>query len=135
AIANAGRAGKADRGVPPSLRLAKLRVLIDGVQRDIAYGENSFWRTQSVTFTALRTNSVLTLQSLLPGTTVAGVALSELPDLLNYLPEVDLSALFGEDAFGLWQLEIWDTRAGPGLQTNNLPILVDWQLTFRQLPS
>src|SRR5665213_2445042 len=45
---------------------------------------------------------------------------------LYYLPEQDISALDGQSAFGTWQLEIQDDRAGAGL-TNSL---VSWQLQF-----
>ena len=54
-----------------------------------------------------------TLQSLLPGTLLEGVTLTELPPELYYLPEVPLSDMYGEDAFGVWTLEIWDNRVGP----------------------
>jgi subtilisin family serine protease/subtilisin-like proprotein convertase family protein len=47
---------------------------------------------------------------------------------LYYLPEGSLSALVGQSAFGTWQLEMWDTRAGA---TTPPPQLVDWQLQFR----
>ena len=79
----------------------------------IGYGDNSQWTTQSVQFTALDTNAVVTLQSLLPGTLLDGITLTEVPPQLYYLPEESLSALGGEDAFGVWTLEIWDSRVGP----------------------
>ena len=79
----------------------------------MGYGDNSQWTTHTVEFTALQTNAVLILQSLLPGTLLEGVTLTELPPELYYLPEVPLSDLYGEDAFGVWTLEIWDNRVGP----------------------
>ncbi|HEY5298986.1 MAG TPA: S8 family serine peptidase [Verrucomicrobiae bacterium] len=56
-----------------------------------------------------------------------GVAEVELPEQnVYYLPEQDISGLNGQSAFGTWQLEIQDDRAGAGL-TNSL---VSWQLQF-----
>ncbi len=131
-IAASGSNGKADPGVPVSYSLAKVRVSLDGAQADVAYGDNSRWSGHEVVFIALRTNMVLELQGLLPGTLVDGVTLSELPPELYYLPEVPLSDLYGENAFGVWTLEIWDNRVGP--VTNNAQLL-EWQLDFGLSPS
>src|SRR5262249_5873900 len=56
---------------------------------------------------------------------------------LNYLPEESLSALNGEDAYGVWTLEILDNRAGStGTTGTNLnATLLNWQLNFVLLPS
>ena len=132
AIAAAGADGKADPRVPPAQSLAELSVAVDGVPLDVAYGDNSQWTTHTVQFTALDTNAVLTLQSLLPGTLVDGITLTEVPSELYYLPEVPLSDLYGEDAYGVWTLEIWDNRAGP---TTNSAQLLEWQLNFGLAPS
>lgn len=133
-IYNANSAGKADHSVPPALSLAKVGVLLDDVERDIGYGPNGQWTTRSVVFTADHTNTVLTLQSLLPGTIVDGIQLTEMPAELSYLPEESLAALNGEDAYGVWRLEIVDGRAG-GSPTNLLAALLNWQLNFVLLPS
>lgn len=134
AIYNANSAGKADHAVPPALSLAKVSLLLDDVERDIGYGPNGEWTTRSVVFTADHTNTVLDIQSLLPGTIVDGIQLTELPEELNYLPEESLSVLNGEDAAGVWRLEIVDGRAG-GSPANLLPALLNWQLNFVLLPS
>jgi len=63
-----------------------------------------------------------------------GITLTQLPSELYYLPEVSLSTLFGEDAFGVWTLELWDSRAGPAGPTN-LDQLIEWQLNFGLGPS
>jgi subtilisin-like proprotein convertase family protein len=42
-----------------------------------------------------------------------------------FLPEEPLRELRGENAYGIWRLEIWDNRVG-GL----LPELLDWQVDF-----
>jgi subtilisin family serine protease/subtilisin-like proprotein convertase family protein len=46
---------------------------------------------------------------------------------LYCLPEQSLNALTGENAYGTWQLEMWDTRAGAA---DPAPELVSWQLRF-----
>ena len=134
AIAQAGTAGQADLTVPAAQSLAKLSVDIDGINQATSYGDNSTWTTYTMEFTAIETNAVVTLQSLLPGTLLQGITLTELPSELYYLPEQSLSTLFGEDAFGVWTLEIWDNRTGPGTATN-LAQLIEWQLNFGLGPS
>ena len=132
AIAAAGAAGKADATPPPAQSLAELSVAVDGISLGVGYGDNSEWSTVTAQFTALDTNAVVMFQSLLPGTLFDGMTLSELPSELYYLPEVSLAALAGEDAYGIWTLEIWDSRLGPAI-TNAL--LADWQLNFHLAPS
>src|SRR5262249_29842677 len=112
AIAAAGVAGKADYHVPPALSLGKVRALLNNVQVDVGNGANAHWTTRTVLFTADRTNRVLTLQGLLPGMIIDAISLTELPAELNYLSEESLSVLNGEDAVGVWKLEMWDTRTG-----------------------
>jgi hypothetical protein len=134
AIAGAGTAGKADFHVPPSLSLAELSASINDVQVDVGNGDNSSWTTRTFVFTADSTNSVLKLQSLLPGTIVNGIQMTELPPELNYLPEESLTALNGEDAYGTWTLEIWDNRVGGSVSNINAALL-NWQLNFVLQPS
>ena len=134
AIHAAARSGKANFRVLPAQSLAELTVSLDNVVTDTAFGDNAIWSTRGFVFTATRTNTVLDLQSLLPGTIVDGITLTELPAELNYLPEESLSILNGEDAYGVWKLEIWDTRAG-GAATNDLAQLLQWQLNFVLIPS
>ncbi len=134
AIAAAGTYGKADFStVPPPHNLAKLSVSLEGAQRAVSFGENSHWTTQSLQFTALGTNALLTFQSLLPGTLLGGITLAEVPQELFYFPETSLSAFAGEDTFGIWTLEIWDSRAGPIAATNSE--LVQWKVNFTLAPS
>lgn len=133
-IAAAGVNGKADPAMPPAQSLAKLAVLVNNVQIDAGYGDNSHWTAHSVEFTADRTNLVLTLQSILPGTIVDGIALTELPAELNYLPEDSLAVLNGQNAAGVWTLEIWDNRVGANVPINSASLL-NWQLNFVLQPS
>jgi len=48
---------------------------------------------------------------------------------LYYLPEQSLDAFTGEGAYGDWQLEIQDDRAG-AYDSNSPPALVSWDLQF-----
>jgi subtilisin-like proprotein convertase family protein len=132
AIAAATTGGKADLSVAPAQSLAKLSVAVDGAVLDTVYGDNSQWTTHSVTFTALETNAVVMLQSLLPGTLMDGITFTEVAPELYYLPEVPLSDLYGEDAYGVWTLEIWDNRAG---SATNEAQLLEWALNFGLAPS
>jgi subtilisin-like proprotein convertase family protein len=132
AIAANGTAGKADLSVAPAQSLAKLSVAVDGAVLDTVYGDNSQWTTHSVTFTALETNAVVMLQSLLPGTLVDDITLTEVAPELYYLPEVPLSDLYGEDAYGVWTLEIWDNRVDPAATNAQL---LEWALNFGLAPS
>ena len=134
AIYTAGSAGKADFTVAPAQSLAKLSVSLDGVQMDVANGDNGQWDSDSFLFTAEHTNSVLTLQGLLPGTLLDSVSLTAVPSQLYYQPENSLDPLLGTDAFGAWTLEIQDTDYGAGAATN-LAQLVTWRLDFQLLPS
>ena len=104
---------------------------MDGTPFGPVYGDNSQWTTHTVTFTALETNAVVILQSLLPGTLVDGITLTEVASELYYLPEVPLSNLYGQDAYGVWTLEIWDNRTGPA--TNDAQLL-EWALNFGFAP-
>jgi len=134
AIAAAGVNGKADFSLPPAQSLAKVAVLADNVQIDAGLGDNSQWTTHTVDFTADATNVVLTLQSLLPGTLISGLSLTQMPAELNYQPETSLDILNGENAKGVWTLEILDNRAGANVPPLTASLL-NWQLNFVLQPS
>jgi subtilisin-like proprotein convertase family protein len=132
AIAGTGSNGKSVYSLPAAQSLAALNVSVDGDSLGVAYGDNSQWSTQSVQFTAVETSAVVVLQSLVPGTLVDGIALTEIASELAYLPEVPLSDLYGEDAYGVWTLEIQDDYAG---ETITNAQLLEWQLNFGLSPS
>jgi subtilisin-like proprotein convertase family protein len=134
AIYTAGTTGKADFLVAPAQSLAKLSVSLDGALMDVENGDNGQWDTGGLLFTASHTNTVLTLQGMLPGTLVDGVTLVDVPAQLYYQPEDSLAPLLGTDAFGTWTLEIQDTDYGAGSATN-LAQLLTWQLDFQLVPS
>jgi len=56
-----------------------------------------------------------------------GFTLLEFADDSYYFAEESLDAFKGENAYGQWQLEVWDTRTGA---TNPAPVIVSWQLRF-----
>ena len=136
AIAAAGSAGKADFRVPPAQGLGEVSLSLNDVQVSVGHGDNSRWTAQTYEFSATDTNMVMTLQSQLPGTLLDGITLMEIPAELYYLPEDSLATLNGEDAFGVWKLEIWDTRTGVA-STNDADsaALLNWQLNLVLLPS
>ncbi len=125
--------GKSDSTAPATKRLSKVRVKVDNVQLDLANGENAEFTTRTVAFTANYAETTLELTGLLPGTIVDKITLTERPAELNYLPEESLKDLVGEDSYGVWKLEIWDTRTG-GAASSELVQLIDWRLDFLLTP-
>ena len=88
------------------------------------------WVTNYYTFTAVSTNTPVTIQSQADGMLVDAFQLTENlgPNPLNYyLPEEPLTKLTGENSQGNWQLEILDNRAGA---TNPTPTLISWELSM-----
>lgn len=101
---------------------------IPGVVRNTFSGTTN-WLTNSLAFTASASGTPVGLAPLPGGQ--AGVLLDtfvlhELPGSVYYLPEENLDVLLGENAYGQWRLEMWDTRTG----ATNLASLVSWQLEF-----
>jgi subtilisin-like proprotein convertase family protein len=124
-------AGKADMTLAPVEGLARVELSLGGSVGDKVSGNNSGWVEHEFSFTAGQTNMVLSFRPLTPGVAISGVSLIEIRSDLSYLPEQDLSAFYGQDAYGLWTLEIWDTRAGQGV---GAAILQQWQLDFKIAP-
>ena len=126
--------GKTDPTVPGSQAFAKVQVAVDGVQLETANGENGRFTPRTVYFTAAGTNATVQFKGLLPGTIIDGLHLTDVPAALSYLPEENLSALIGENSYGIWTLEMWDTRGG-GFGTNDTLKLLDWRLDFQLAPT
>ena len=53
--------------------------------------------------------------------------LTDLGGPFTYCRKNRLNKLLGEDSYGTWKLEMWDTRAGA---TNPPPTLLSWELSF-----
>ena len=118
------------------------------------YGNNNNWQTNTITFMATQSNMVLQVAGLEPGMLLDNFLLTNVVYVTNisgyttnlptyttnaptyttntsggdvyYLPEQSLDTFKGVNAYGQWQLEVWDNRVGAGL-TNTL---VNWQLRF-----
>jgi subtilisin-like proprotein convertase family protein len=83
------------------------------------------WQTNAYEFTAATRVTELEIASAADGLMLDSVQVTTLAKAVYYLPEASLTAFDGQSAFGDWQLEIWDSRAGA---TNPAPMLLSWQL-------
>ena len=70
----------------------------------------------------------LQVTGLEPGMLMDNFTIARLPNETFVLPESSLKALVGDRAFGLWTLEIWDTRTGLPLPMPQE--LASWQMRF-----
>jgi len=131
AIFDAGAAGKCGMAIPPAACTPGLgaQLYIPGAATNTFTG-GSDWRLGGLFFTA---TSNLTTVHLGPVETNSSsevlmdhFTVTEAGGARYVLPEESLKLLTGESAYGLWQLEILDTRTGA---TNNVALL-DWQLQF-----
>lgn len=131
AIYAAGSAGKCGLAIPPAVCSPALgaQVYVPGVATNTFLGTN-VWRQGGLLFTATSNLTTINLASVstnLPaGVLVDTFKVTEASASRYVLPEESLKVLEGEPAYGLWQLEILDTRTGA---TNNVSLL-DWQLQF-----
>jgi subtilisin-like proprotein convertase family protein len=128
AIYQKASAGKFDAAATIPSALAKVVTLADGAPLNIVYGDNTSWHTNSVAFTPTHNGTTIELDGAEPGALLDTFALSEKPLERAYLPEESLDKLIGENAYGTWKLEMWDSRLGA---TGGPPKLVAWQLRFR----
>ena len=107
--------------------LAEVNALGQFMPTDLAWGSTSF------VFTATGTSNILAFDSIDPlsGPLIDDVRVQEITRRVTpgiyFLPEESLSAFRGENAFGDWKLEIWDSRAG-GVSTN--ATLLAWRLNI-----
>ena len=117
--------GKFDPTVTPPLSLAEAQVVLGGMTNTI-FGENNTWQEGDFSFTTQTNALPLQIMGIEPGMLFDSFSLSEAPlGNLYYLPEQSLDELNGEDAFGNWTLEIWNTRDNT-LVTNAQ--VISWQL-------
>ncbi|HUZ08213.1 MAG TPA: LamG-like jellyroll fold domain-containing protein, partial [Candidatus Paceibacterota bacterium] len=129
AIFQSGVAGKfnpVEFSTSPAQSLAAAQVSVNGQTSATLYGNNTNWQTRTITFTATSTGTPLAISGIEPGMLLDNFVLTQEPGNLYYLPEQSLASLDGASAFGDWQLEIQDDRAGA---TNNAS-LVSWELQF-----
>lgn len=99
-------------------------------------GENDTWQQGTLTFIPQTNALTIQIQGIQPGMLFDSFGVSEAPlGNLYYQPEQPLDELKGENAFGQWTLEIWDTRNNALATDVNI---LSWQLQFimqtNQLP-
>ncbi len=128
-IFRAGSDGKCGMIFPPAVCLNPgAQVLLNGASVNSFTGTTN-WGTNSITFTASRTATPVEIEPVggNSGMLLDDFTLTDLGGPMYVLPEESLNKLLGEDAYGTWKLEMWDTRAGA---TNPPPTLLSWQLSF-----
>ncbi len=141
AINNLGNLGKYDANVSSPQNLAEAKVNLAGQTPATIYGNNT-WQTNTITFVATTNATSLQIDGLEPGMLLDSATLTSFTAITNtvtnivavvsnlyYLPEQSLDAFTGESAYGDWQLEIQDDRAGAYV-SNSPPALVSWDLQF-----
>ena len=126
AIYNAGTAGKFNPGIGAPSNLAEMIVTLEG-QTNRWFGNNTNWQQRGIVFTATTNPATLSLAGIQPGMLLDTFKLTEAPGPRYVLPEESLDVLTGENAYGTWKLEVWDSRAGAILSATTL---VDWQMQF-----
>jgi subtilisin-like proprotein convertase family protein len=72
---------------------------------------SDMWRMESLTFVARSTNTVLQFDGLVSGVWLDHIQMRD-TGRKYYLPEEPLAPLLGEQSFGPWELEVWDSRLG-----------------------
>jgi subtilisin family serine protease/subtilisin-like proprotein convertase family protein len=130
AIYAAGAAGKCGLPIPPGVCPSPgAQIYVPGQVTNTFVGSTN-WQQGALVFTATGNTTTLNLSPVSTnqqsGVLVDTFTVTELAMPLYVLPEESLKAFEGENSYGLWQLEILDTRSGA---SNNVA-LVDWQLQF-----
>ena len=138
AIYQRSSVGKFDPANPAPQNLAEAAISVSG-STVIYSGANTNWQTNTITFVATNSTTLLKIDGLQPGmlldsftinvpTAVTNIATNVVVGVSNlyYFPEESLESLNNRNPYGLWQLEILDNRVGA---TNNAS-LVSWQLAF-----
>ena len=129
AIYQDGSLGKFDPAVfttSPAQSLSEAAINLTGGSSGTINGNNTNWQVYTTTFTATQNGTPLQIAGIEPGMLLDDFTLSSTPSSLYYLPEQDMSAINGQNSYGLWTLEIQDDRAG----ASNNATLVSWQLGF-----
>ena len=89
-------------------------------------GSGTNWLTHMVYFTALGSNATVTLKGNPLGMLFDDFLL-EVPSDLNFVqPEEPLAPLIGENPYGCWTLDVWDTRLDSSSSNNG--VLYSWAL-------
>ena len=96
---------------------------LSGVTNLLLTPPSDTWKTDTLLFLAPTNGTDLQFAGLNPGLELGAVLLLEIGDY--NLPEEPMKPFFGLDAFGTWQLEIWDNRLS-GVVSNGT--LLSWEL-------
>ena len=108
--------------------LPNCEVLLNGLTNTtlIAPASSTNWLTNTVYFTATSSNTALALQGHTLGMLFDDFVL-QTPANLNYVqPEESLAPFTGQNPYGCWTLDVWDTRADASTLTNG--VLLSWNL-------
>jgi len=84
------------------------------------------WLTNTLYFTAFNSNTTITLQGNPLGMLLDDFVLQTPADLNYVQPEEPLAPFTGENPFGCWTLDVWDTRTDSSFLTNGT--LLSWNL-------
>jgi hypothetical protein len=93
------------------LNVASGRVRLVGAYTNVFTALSDFWRMESVTFVARSSTTVLQFDGLSSGVWLDHIQMRD-TGRKYYQPEEPMSPLLGERSFGLWNLEVWDSRLG-----------------------
>jgi subtilisin-like proprotein convertase family protein len=95
----------------------------------IAPASSAIWFTNTLFFTAVSNATTVTLQGNPLGMLLDDFILTG-PTNANYvLPEESLAALNGQNPYGCWTLDVWDTRADSSAPTNGTLLSWNMQMT------
>jgi subtilisin-like proprotein convertase family protein len=122
--AGSNHVGKADT----TSILPNAEILLNGLTNTtlIAPASGTNWLTNTVYFTAVSSNITLGLQGHTLGMLFDDFVL-QTPANLNYVqPEESLAPFTGQNPYGCWTLDVWDTRADASTLTNG--VLLSWNL-------
>lgn len=111
---------------PPRLSTAVGQVRLAGCYTNYFTALSDEWRIQRVTFVAISNNVLLQFTGVTPGVWLDHVQIHE-TGRKYYLPEEPLTPLTGQQAFGPWKLEVWDSRLGATLSDSDL---LSWRLNL-----
>jgi subtilisin-like proprotein convertase family protein len=123
----AGALGRNDSSNPPiTAPMPQIRLTVNNVPT-LVDGAH-VWRIFRHTFVATNNSTPITIETVTNGMWIDSVAMDE-SSQSHYLPEESLGLLSGENAYGLWTLEVWDNRLGEAIGAN----LVSWQLDINYI--
>ena len=115
------------RATPPPF-CPTAEILLNGLTNTtlLAPASSTNWLTNAVYFTAVSSNTALALQGHTLGMLFDDFVL-QTPANLNYVqPEEPLAPFTGQNPYGCWTLDVWDTRSDASAPANGW--LLSWNL-------